>query len=134
MQYFIPSSLHRLHFATCLSKNLTTRLTKDASKKGVLCRLVLIEESALKASTDYMSTLDGPKLDDLPFEMVDTGKSRSKLLTGHNSFSSSRGSSSDSNVWSVSPAKKTSSMPSRKSTLKRFQIGRWKKKDKEPSG
>ena len=89
-----------------------------------------MEEFAKRGQLDFISTLKGPRLDELPFEMVDTGKSRSRVLSGDNSFSSSRGSSTDTDVWSFTPAKQTSSAPSRKL----FQIGRRKKREAQTTG
>lgn len=81
---------------------------------------------------DYLSSFIGPKLDNLNFDMIDSGKSRSSLLAGHNSFSSSRGSNIDSlDVWSCS-----SPSPSKHGSTgkKRFPIRRRKKKTKEGAG
>ena len=81
---------------------------------------------------DYLSSFIGPKLDNLNFDMIDSGKSRSSLLVGHNSFSSSRGSNIETaDVWSCSspsPSKRGSSHK------KRFPIRRRKKKTKDGTG
>lgn len=102
------------------------KLTLDA-----LYRLAILEEFAEKASMDYLHSFIGPKLDNLQFDMVDTGKSRSGMLTGQNSFSSSRGSRSDSpDVWSTSsPSKSSVSNP-----RKRFPLRRKKKKNRQTAG
>lgn len=81
---------------------------------------------------DYLSSFIGPKLDNLNFDMIDSGKSRSSLLVGHNSFSSSRGSNIDSpDIWSCSSPSPSKSGSTNK---KRFPIRRRKKKTKEGAG
>lgn len=101
--------------------------------RSFICRIAILEEFAERSSTSYLSNFVGPQLDNLPSDMVDTGKSRSGLLAGQSSFSSSRESRTESVEDFDSPlsSKDSGSVHSHK---KRFPLRRKKRKSKQSAG
>lgn len=94
-----------------------------------------MEEFAKRESTGWAAALLGPRLDNLPSDMIDTGKSKSGKLRGQNSFSNSRGSSSELGEWPLNrPSKDSPSKDSKKGSRKLFQFRGSKKKEKQVLG
>lgn len=82
---------------------------------------------------NYHASFKGPRLNELAYDMIDSGRNGSTgNLSGMNSFSTSQGSSStlDSmEIWSSSPHK-----PKKSNSRKRFSLGLRGKKEKGSSG